>query len=53
MQKKPEYGPAEISLQNVDITNAKTEKLIEKGSVVKSNGKTIYGKELNVAARFY
>jgi len=53
LQKKPEYGPAEISLQNVDITNAKTEKLIEKGSVVKSNGKTIYGKELNVAARFY
>lgn len=53
LQKKPEYGPAEISLQNVDITNAKTEKLIEKGSVVKSNGITIYGKEVNVAARFY
>ncbi|PLX02791.1 MAG: hypothetical protein C0595_09395 [Marinilabiliales bacterium] len=53
LQKKPEYGPAEISLKNVDIKNAKTEKLIEKGSVVKSNGKAIYGKEINVAARFY
>lgn len=53
LQKKPEYGPAEISLENVDIINAKTEQLIEKGSVVNSNGKKIYGKEINVAVRFY
>lgn len=53
LQKKPEYGPAKMLLNNVDFSNMKTKFLIEKGSVVIENGKEIMGKEKNVALRFY
>ena len=53
LQKKPEYGPAKMLLNNVEFSNMKTKFLIEEGSVIIENGKEIKGKEKNVALRFY
>lgn len=53
LKKKPEYGPAIMILKDVEFINAKTEKLIEEGSVVTENGKRIEGKIKNVADMFY
>ena len=53
LQKKPEYGPAKIILNSVNFKNPKTEKLIEFGSEVIQDGKTIKGKQKNVASLFY
>ena len=53
LQKKPEYGPATMNLQKVDINNCKTKFLIEKGSKVIFNHTVIEGDKKNVAKIFY
>jgi hypothetical protein len=53
LQKKPEYGSATIFLDNTEILNPVTEMLIEKGSVVHRDGKSIEGKKEKLAAIFY
>ena len=53
LQKKPEYGPATMNLQKVTITNCETKMLIEKGSKVIFNRKTINGNRKKVAEMFY
>lgn len=53
LQKKPEYGPAIMTLNNVVFSNSKLEKLIEINSVVIENGVDIKGTEKNVATLFY
>jgi hypothetical protein len=42
-QKKPEYGPGEISADKVNIRGLKKDMLIEKGSKLRINGKNING----------
>lgn len=53
LQKKPEYGPAIMTLDNVVFTNSKLEKLIELKSIVVEDGVEIKGTEKNVATLFY
>jgi len=53
LQKKPEYGPAKMILNDVDFVNSKTKFLIEQGSLVIENGKEIKGKKKQVAKLFY
>ena len=53
LQKKPEYGPATMKLDKVTIQNTETRMLIEKGSKVVFNGKTINGDKKKVARMFY
>ena len=53
LRKKPEYGPATLSLKHTELTNSKTEMLIEKGSKVIADGNIIEGTETNVSELFY
>ena len=53
LQKKPEYGPATMELNKVIIKNSEMRMLIEKGSEVVFNGKTIHGDKKKVAKMFY
>jgi hypothetical protein len=53
LQKKPEYGPATMKLENVKFLNSKMEKLIELKSFVIEDGIKIKGVEKNVATLFY
>ncbi len=53
LQKKPEYGPARMILKNTKIIRPKTEMLIEKGSKVERDGKTIEGSRKKLADIFY
>jgi len=53
LQKKPEYGPAEIDAENVNIINARVDKLVEIGSKIVEDGIIIKGTEKNVAKLFY
>jgi len=53
LQKKPEYGPARMILNNTPITNAKTKQLIEKGSEVLLEGKLVKGDRNNLTEIFY
>ncbi len=53
LQKKPEYGPATMTLNNTEIINPKTRMLIEKGSTVTFDGKVIKGKMEKLADIFY
>lgn len=53
LQKKPEYGPSTMILNNSTINKSKNRYLIEAGSVVIENNDTIQGTEKNVAAIFY
>ena len=53
LQKKPEYGPAKMTLTNTLINNAKTIHLIEIGSEVVIEGKLIKGDRKNLADIFY
>jgi hypothetical protein len=53
LQKKPEYGPARMKLVNTYIEHAKTPYLIEKGSEVVLDGKSLKGDKENVAGMFY
>ena len=53
LQKKPEYGASKMLLLNTSIVYPKTKMMIEKGSVVKLDGKIINGAEENLAEIFY
>jgi len=53
LRKKPEYGSASMELINTQIVNPKTVMLIEKGSKVIVDGKTIEGTEINLGELFY
>ena len=53
LQKKPEYGPAKMVLNNCIIEHTETEMLIEKGSEVFRDKKHIKGELKNVASYFY
>lgn len=53
LQKKPEYGPSTMILNNTKILNSKNRLLIEVGSIVIENGDTIRGTQKNVAELFY
>lgn len=53
LQKKPEYGPASIIFNNSKILKPEIEMLIEMGSVVEKDGKTIQGKKEKLANIFY
>ncbi|NPA68292.1 MAG: hypothetical protein GXO50_06745 [Chlorobi bacterium] len=52
-QKKPEYGPAKISANNIIFSNTLKEHLIEKKSLLILNGKNITGYDKNTAKKFY
>jgi len=53
LQKKPEYGPAKLIMNNTSINNPKTDMLIEAGSQVILDGDTIKGKKEKLAEIFY
>ena len=53
LQKKPEYGPSTMILNNTQLLNSKTDLLIEEGSLVIINGDTIRGTQKNVGELFY
>lgn len=53
LQKKPEYGPSSIILNNTKITNPKQKYLIELGSEIIWDGEKIKGNIKNVADLFY
>jgi hypothetical protein len=53
LQKKPEYGPATIFLNNTKIIQPETEMLIEKGSKVIRDKEVIEGQKEKLAAIFY
>lgn len=53
LRKKPEYGPASIMTFNFEYESTDTLYLIEKGSILNMNGKTIKGDYVNLASRFY
>ena len=53
LQKKPEYGPSTMILNNTQLLNSKTDLLIEEGSMVITNGDTIKGTQKNVGDLFY
>ncbi|HKJ79926.1 MAG TPA: right-handed parallel beta-helix repeat-containing protein, partial [Prolixibacteraceae bacterium] len=52
-QKKPEYGPAEIISQNVNIKKNLFIHIIEEESTLTFNNRKIFGQERNLANRFY
>ena len=52
-QKKGEYGPASISLENYSSTNFKEEYLIEKGSNTSVNGMEIKSNYVDVKSILY
>ena len=51
--KKPEYGPARITIDNLRIKNNLIFHQIEQGSLLIINGKTIEGRERNLAIKLY
>jgi len=53
LQKKPEYGPATMTLTNTSINNAKTKHLIEIGSEAAIDGVKIKGNRKDLADVFY
>ena len=51
--KKPEYGPATISAQNLMLKKYLFFHAVEEGSSLKFNNREIFGQEKNLAKRFY
>ena len=51
--KKPEYGSASITIDNLKMKNNMVFHQIELGSVLTLNGKTIYGREKKLAIKLY
>ena len=51
--KKPEFGPAKITVDNLRMKNNVIFHKIETGSVLTVNGKTINGGEKNLAVKLY
>lgn len=52
-QKKPEFGSAKIIIDNLKIKKYIDFHQIEEGSVLRLNGKTIYGRERKLALTLY
>jgi len=52
-KKKPEYGPAKMILNNIEISNVETDMVIEKGSSLLLDQKLIEGIEENVVELLY
>ena len=52
-QKKPEFDPAQATIDNLFVKDVKNKFLIEKGSVLFNDGKKIKGERLNVGDLFY
>ncbi|MBL4715272.1 MAG: right-handed parallel beta-helix repeat-containing protein [Bacteroidia bacterium] len=52
-QKKPEFGPARVSIKDVSIENCKVQNLIETNSYLITDGDTILGKDDKVKAKLY
>jgi hypothetical protein len=52
-QKKPEFGPAKISVDSFAGNNIGTPHLIEEGSILVIDGRGLNGKEKDVAAALY
>ena len=51
--KKPEYGPASITAENLKMKRNMIFHQIEEGSVLVLNGKTIEGREKKLALKLY
>ena len=51
--KKPEYGPATITIDNIKMKNNMIFHQIELGSSLTLNGKIIEGREKNLAVKLY
>jgi hypothetical protein len=51
--KKPEYGPATISADDIKMRRNLTFHKIEEGSVLEVNGKKIFGREQKLALKLY
>jgi len=51
--KKPEYGPADITVEDLTIKKYLFIHLIEEGSTLNFNRREIFGQERNLASRFY
>ncbi|WP_372949216.1 CotH kinase family protein [Mariniphaga sp.] len=51
--KKPEYGPATISAQNIDMKGNLTLHQVEIGSEISVNGAVVQGREKNLALKLY
>ncbi len=52
-RKKPEYGPAKITINNLKMKNNIVFHKIEEGSALTLNGKEIYGREKKLAEKLY
>ncbi len=52
-QKKPEYGPAKIEIENIRMRNKIAFQKIEIGSTLKLNGKLMQGRERKLAVKLY
>ncbi|PID89653.1 MAG: hypothetical protein CSB01_00770 [Bacteroidia bacterium] len=53
MKKRPEFGPSSIMAYNLEHQGIDSLYLIEKGSIINLNGKTIRGNEKNLSERFF
>ncbi|MDA3820947.1 MAG: CotH kinase family protein, partial [Candidatus Delongbacteria bacterium] len=53
LEKKPDYGPANLTITNSSIKNAIHRHLVEQGSVFVFNGRKIKGNKRNLKAVFY
>ncbi|MFO7790817.1 MAG: CotH kinase family protein, partial [Bacteroidales bacterium] len=53
LEKKLEFGPGRVELTNSTIKDATQMHVIERGSVLKFNGKTIKGNKRNLKAKYY
>ena len=52
-QKKPEYGPAKIEIENLKMRNKIAFHKIEVGSTLMLNGKLMEGREKKLALKLY
>jgi len=52
-QKKSEYGPSEIVINKMEMDGVEQNYLVEKGSMIKVDGKQIIGHDLNIRNKIY
>ncbi len=53
LQKKPEYGPAQLKVHHFRFTDGGNKFLIEENSLLILNDRVIHGNQKKLAARFY
>jgi hypothetical protein len=53
LQKKPEYGPAQLKVHHFRFTDGGSKFLIEENSLLILNDRVIHGDQKKLAARFY